>query len=226
MRSPARIDSLEHRRLFSAPPVPTVQNGILKVWGTPGDDTIEVEYVTFHSAPRGTDTTPFYGIDVDGTTTLVPSTGIAGVHVHAGAGNDMINLIDVDTGLISLPATIGVEFIESSVALPETVFGGNGDDLIDAGYPNPNPLLGTTGYSTGPTAIYGGQGNDTISANYGIIHAGQGNDSIVAGISTTIFAGQGSDSINVGTYLSDPVYNGGGTDTVMGNDTVGQLEPG
>jgi hypothetical protein len=225
-RLTAEMEYLEPRRLFSSPPAPAVQNGILKIWGTPGDDTIEVERFTVHQGPAGTDLQPFYAIYLDGITTTVPDTGIDGVHVHAGAGNDIVDL--VDSGMITVPTPTNVIYDENPVAIPETVFGGQGDDLIQAGYGNPGPLVTSLPLpaSTGPCALHGGPGNDTISGTYGALYAGQGNDSITAGINTTVFAGQGSDSINVGNYLGDPIYNGGGTDIVMGNDTVGQLEPG
>lgn len=226
MHPVASLDPLESRVLLSAPPAPTVQNGILKVFGTPADDTIEVEYFTFAGGPRGADATPLYGVYVDGTTTVVPDNGIVGVHVHSGKGNDVIKLIDVDPNLISVSAPAGVNYSESSVAVPETVFGGTGNNVIDAGYPNPNPNLVTTGYGTGPVAIHGGGGNDTISANYGIIYGGRGNDSITAGFNTTVVAGRGNDSIDIGTYTNDVISGVGGNDTIVGRDTIGGTMPG
>jgi len=218
MRSPARIDSLEHRRLFSAPPVPTVQNGILKVWGTPGDDTIEVEYFTVAAAPNGADKTPFYGVYVDGATTLVSGTGIVGLHVHSGAGNDIIKLIDVDPNLISVPTPTGVQYTIFSVLVGETVFAGRGDDLIDAGYGNPGPVVssGIPG-RTGTCVLHGGAGNDTLTGSFGVLYGGQGNDSITAGTNTTVYAGAGNDAINIGNYSQDVISDVGGNDTILGS---------
>jgi Ca2+-binding RTX toxin-like protein len=211
------MDVLEPRLLFSAPPTPNVQNGILKVWGTPGDDTIEVEYFTVVGAPTGADRTPFYGVYVDGTTTVVPATNIVGLHVHSGAGNDIIKLIDVDPNLISVPTPTGDQYTISSVMVAETVFAGRGDDLIDAGYGNPGPVfsVGIPG-RTGTCAINVGAGNDTITGSYGVIYGGQGDDSITAGTNTTIYAGTGNDTINKGVY-NVVIKDVGGNDTILGS---------
>jgi hypothetical protein len=219
------LDPLEPRRLMSAP-VPIVQNGILKIWGTPGDDTIEVERYILHEGNPGMSTTPFYGIYDDGVTTMIPDGGVVGLHVHAGQGNDVIKLINVDPNLISVPTPTGVSYLVGQVPVPETVIGGQGDDLIDAGYGNPGLIVtgGLTG--SGPCALRGGPGNDTISGSYGILYAGQGNDSLTAGFNTTVVAGRGDDTINTGVYSNDVIMNIGGNDTVVGMDTVGGVMPG
>jgi hypothetical protein len=51
------VDPLEPRRFFSAPPVPAVQGGILKIWGTPTDDTGEfyLDYNGNYTFDSGTD---------------------------------------------------------------------------------------------------------------------------------------------------------------------------
>jgi Ca2+-binding RTX toxin-like protein len=212
------LERLEPRRLMSAP-VPFVQNGILKIWGTPGDDTIEV--VFFGSPPGGTNPQNYYGVYMDGTTTLVPDMHIMGIHVHAEKGNDVVKLFNIDPNLISPPSVTGPQYNSSSVTIPETVFGGQGDDLIDAGYANPHVQAGT-----GPCLIGGGPGDDTISGNFGEIYAGQGNDSVTAGINTTVFAGRGEDTINTGIYSHDVITGISGNDTIIGIDTVGTIQPG
>jgi hypothetical protein len=209
----AAMEHLEPRRLFSSPPAPAVQNGILKIWGTPGDDTIEVERFTVHQGPTGTDLQPFYGVYINGTTTEVPDTGIDGIHIHAGAGNDAIDL--VDSGSITAPTPTNVIYNENPVAIPETVFGGQGDDSITGGYGD----VGSLGvpFGAGPCALHGGPGDDTITGSFGVIFGGQGNDQIAAGTNTTVYAGGGNDFINIASNTNDIVTSVGGNDTVEGS---------
>lgn len=88
------------------------------------------------------------------------------------------------------------DFVNSDI---ETVQGGSGNDLIQAG-----------AVPTGINAVYGNGGNDTL---YGM----SGRD--------TIYGGPGDDWIDAGTE-DDVVYGGAGRDTMSGSDGNDTLDGG
>jgi Ca2+-binding RTX toxin-like protein len=184
---------------LSAAPIPYVQDGILKVWGTPGDDTIIVQTSNGLSP---------YIVTVDDVVTTISVPGIKGLHIHAGAGNDTINLDDVVRGANG-------EITLTVVSIPATVFGGKGDDAITG-----------TPYDV-RDQLHGGPGNDTITGS-GVIYGGQGNDDItcVGDGSNTVYGGLGDDSISNGNAPSDSIVGGGGNDTITGNSDPVEAMPG
>ena len=218
----AMMDRLERRVFLSVAPIPVVQNGILKIWGTPGDDTIEVQGYDQSEAGivNGVPVTLVqdYYVYVNGVVTAIPGAGVTGIHVHAGAGNDFIDMAGPGTGqgtFGTAPATLitspsqtlpaAAELAELQVLIPVTVFGGRGDDFIIGG--------------ASTNTLYGGPGKDSIEAGTGVIHGGQGNDIIEAWANnTTIYGGAGADLINTNGQGNDSVIGGGGHDTVEGSN--------
>jgi Ca2+-binding RTX toxin-like protein len=203
-----------------------VQYGILKIWGTPGDDTIEVQGYDQSEANtvNGVPVTLVqdYYVYVNGVVTAIPGAGVTGIHVHAGAGNDFIDLAGPGNGVQgsfgeappklitqpsqTLPTLPGLG--ELQLLIPVTVFGGRGDDFIYGSYSSTN-------------ALHGGPGNDSIEGGPGVINGGQGNDNIEGWANnTTIYGGPGADLINTDGQGNDSVVGGGGHDTVEGSNGV------
>ena len=88
-----------------------------------------------------------------------------------------------------------------------TVDGTAGNDVIDAGYVDPDADM----VSAGDDIVLAGAGDD-------VVEAGRGNDSIDGGTgSDTLFGGGGGDTI-AGGAGTDTLYGGTGSDTLDGGD--------
>jgi hypothetical protein len=169
------MDRLEPRMFLSVAPTPYVQNGILKVWGTPGDDTIVLRLNSY-----------IWDVTVDGVTTAIPSSGVTGMHVHAGAGNDEINL--------------------QGEPIVATVFAGQGQDSVYGGTRQGEVIAGGgNDIITAFGVVHVGNGDDTITC---------GGGDAPASTATTVYAGGGNDTIYAGTF--DQINPGGGNDTIIG----------
>lgn len=115
--------------------------------------------------------------------------------------------------------------INSSVTLPTTVNGSNGDDVITAGS---GPTLVNAG--EGADLITGGAGNDTINAGDGREERDMippGDDTLIGGPGNDLLKGEGSpqnlgDSIT-GDLGDDTIIGGEGADTMDGGGGVNTL---
>ena len=135
-------------------------------------------------------------------------TKLPSIKVNSGNGNDTI------TGSPDLPDSLsggdGNDLINSQGG-NDTVDGGDGRDTINAGTGDDNILAGD-----GADVVDGGSGNDTISGGNGAdtITSGAGNDSVSGN--------NGEDSIT-GDAGDDTINSDGGTDFVSGgtgNDSI------
>ena len=102
----------------------------------------------------------------------------------------------------------GADFITLVGNTNDTVYGGSGSDVIDAG--------------AGSDTIYGGSGNDTISGGAGadVIRGGSGDDTL-NGDSDDVISLHGIDTMYGGSG-NDTLYGGGKADIMSGgtgNDT-------
>lgn len=216
MRLPSRlrrtlnIERLEDRTV-PAGITGSLQNGVLTILGTPGDDTIVLHYAN-------------KTISVDGTKIEVQANRVV---IDAGAGNDTIRLDGQTPVPMRVAATVycgdgndavyctncgdvvyGQDGNDTLIggSARDYLNGGNGNDVIDgaAGDDILNGLAGNDNITggTGNDTIYGDVGNDTIDG-------GAGNDNL--------FGDAGNDNIN-GSAGNDAVNGGTGDDYLEGGD--------
>jgi Ca2+-binding RTX toxin-like protein len=206
MRLPSRLRRILSIERLEDRTVPTgitgsVQNGILTITGTAGDDTIIVR--SFNKT-----------VTVDGTTIEAEAGRVV---INAGAGNDVIRLDSQN--------------FARSVALraPATVNCGDGNDLVH-GTNVGDIVLGQNGNDSlfggsGRDYFNGGDGLDVIDGGGGddLLSGGLGNDSVTGGIGNdTMYGDAGSDTIDGGAG-NDNVSGDAGADSIvggLGNDTI------
>jgi Ca2+-binding RTX toxin-like protein len=147
--------------------------GALSVQGTAAADVITV-----------TEPGSEIAVDFNGTTDSIASSLIQSIVIRGGAGSDIIR-------------------VNSAIQIPESLFGGRGDDTMFAG--------------SGPATLNGGGGNDSLVA-------GSFGDSLVGGGGNNVlFGGTGNDILYAINGQVDTVIGGGGTDVAhvdMGLDSV------
>jgi hypothetical protein len=166
----------------SGPGSITIQDGVLTILGTSGNDTITVRQTPatypiepLTSSTGSTGVVPVIGlppsliVTIDGTTTTLSTAGITSLYVNGEAGNDTIDL----GGLIHLGGAFPPPyFVNEAVKLNSVIHGGGGDDTLIGG--------------DGTDSLYGDNGNDTL-------HATLGGDSAYGGTGDDI-------AINIGSY--------------------------
>lgn len=118
---------------------------------------------------------------------------------------------DENTWQSTVTGTSAADWIYSGEGLSDSIYGGAGDDVIDA--------------SGGRDTVYGGEGNDMIAGGLDddILYGGNGNDTIYGGSENDALYGEnGNDYLHGGTG-NDTLYGGAGNDTLYGghgNDTL------
>lgn len=136
--------------------------------------------------------------------------GVEGIEViHAGAGNDVIDLTGSEHtyGDVTVYGEDGVDII----------WGNAGNDLLNGGAGN-DSLVGGLGNDT----IYGEDGSDKIKGGQGddALYGGTGSDTVYGGSgSDHIDLGAGNDRVNAGTGDHDQITLGDGADTVVINQS-------
>src|SRR5262245_3975972 len=131
-RRPLSVECLEHRAV-PATLQATLQNGVLRILGTPADDVVVV---------RQFDRT----IAVDGVANQFPALQVNRLVIDTGAGNDTIRLDSQN-----FPG-------QTALTAPATVYGGDGNDTI-AGTNRGDQIYGQGGND----AITGGAARDYIN---------------------------------------------------------------
>ena len=204
-------------------------------------------------------------IFANGDNDVITATGGNGVYFNAegapnggenftgtAAGNDTIfaskgdDTINVGTGTDTVYGLAGDDSIFVGNSAAATVFGGMGNDTLDAtGSTGQHFLSGDAGNDTiftgtGGDTAYGGNGDDSIFSGGGndALYGQQGNDTIdvatTVGNTSTVFGGQGDDLVTAsgagGHYISGDLGNdvitattSTGADSIfggMGNDTI------
>ena len=123
-----------HRRSLVPPPgghpqPPTIENGVLSITGTRGDDRIALRLQT--GAPNllqvdfGNDGSPEFTVD---------RTGVTSIDVDAGGGSDSVSIDESNGQFENVPTTIDGGSGDDRIAGGsgnETLIGGGGDDTID-----------------------------------------------------------------------------------------------
>ena len=219
-----------------------VQNGMLTVIGSRGNDSITVT--------PGSDAGE---VVLDGNGIVTTFAGVSSIEIFGDEGDDTI----IVNG--SIPSELygcrGDDFILGSSG-PDLIHGGlgednlngrNGADIIYGSAPGMADTFGNTIQGgRGQDAIvgtdfadiiFGGEANDTIVAFDGddeifggqgadVIHAGFGDDTIRAGESNDeVFGGPGDDLILGGLGL-DVLWGGNGNDTIFGGVGKDELRGG
>jgi Ca2+-binding RTX toxin-like protein/cyclophilin family peptidyl-prolyl cis-trans isomerase len=155
-------------------------------------------------------------ISSSGTSETVDfSTPLGSLTIFGGAGNDTINVGDLESG-----------------AFPTTVDGGSGNDAI-TGSAAGDLLRGGSGNDTlsggaGADTLSGEDDNDLLNGDDGadVINGGTGNDSIHAGAGADrVFAGGGNDQVDGGAG-DDLLFGDGGSDTISGADGLDLIRGG
>jgi cyclophilin family peptidyl-prolyl cis-trans isomerase len=184
----------------------SVTNGTLTVQGTSSADTISVS-----------DSNGVFTAVLNGQSSPTFS-GVTGIDVLAGAGNDTVNLAGLPIGA-TVSGGMGADLITGGAGA-DSLSGGNGADTIGGG--------------AGPDTIGGGAGNDSLSGGQGkdSISGGAGNNTLVGGKGAdTLLGGAGSNSIS-GSDGSDSIVGGSGgghlvaglgSDTITGSIVAGDL---
>jgi chitinase len=140
-----------------------LQGGDLIVGGTTGDDHVVIQ----PTDTSGTVDVVLNGLDLG---TFVPTGKVV---VYGQAGNDLIEVV---------PLTAG-DGSTTPLAVPVMLFGGDGDDTLDArGASGPVVLSGGAGNDTlwggsGRNLLFGGSGSD-------VLHGGNADDLLIGGAST------------------------------------------
>lgn len=179
-------EPLESRQMFAATAVLT--NGALNITGTAANDTI---YVTVAAGGK-LNLLQVVGGGYQQTHSFI-LTSVKSIKASLGDGSDNFS---VNTGIGAIPITLD---------------GGNGNDILVAG--------------NGNDTITGGIGNDSLSGGAGKdkLDAGDGDDTLAGGAGDdTLLGGNGKDILNGGSE-NDTLDGGLGADRIageLGNDTV------
>ncbi len=240
LRAPL-VDDLEHRILFSANPLISLDSGVLSVEGTDQADSIQVREVNGsvivqsgvgEEAERFTfdagevETIEFYGRDGDDR--FVNNTGYRSL-AFGNEGND--TLIGGFT-LDDLRGGNGDDFLNGRAGDDELhgdygndkLVGAAGNDSLYGWFGNDELLAGSgddyvSGY-VGHDILRGGQGDDVIKGHEGndFLAGGQGNDELYGWTGNDrLFGGAGDDSLS-GYHGDDHLVGGNGDDTLKGHE--------
>jgi PKD repeat protein len=140
-----------------------LQDGDLFVGGTTGDDHITIQ-------PADANGTVDVVVNGQDQGTFVPTGKVV---AYGQAGNDLIEVV----------AGTAVDGSPVPLALPVVMFGGTGDDTLDArGASGPAVLSG----GAGNDVLWGGGGRNLLFGGAGadVLHGGSGDDLLVGGVST------------------------------------------
>jgi hypothetical protein len=206
------LDRLENREVFSTGVSAGLANGVLRVVGTSGNDTIIVRQTGANSA------------SVVANNTTRNFTGVREIYVDGQAGNDNIY---VDT--TPLRAN------EARLALKATLIGGAGNDTLVGGAAA-DTIYGGAGNDSiygngGADLIYAGDGDDLVNGGAGddVIYGEAGNDRLFGSLGNDrIYGGAGADFIDAGAG-EDFMQGGTGFDTYKNDfsrlDVLDEADP-
>ena len=214
-----RFEGVEERMLMAADV--GIDNGVLNVTGTDGNDVIEVQESTVNygngvvvKSISATVKDQFGNILANGT---FAANSINSVKVDAKGGNDTV--VNSTDKIGRLHGGAGNDYIQGG-SNRDYIYGGTGHDTLKGGAGNDYIHGGS-----GNDKIYGQSGNDSLHGGswHDTIYGGAGNDYItdVSGFNK-LYGEAGNDYIQGGNYV-DHIYGGTGHDTLKGgagNDVI------
>ena len=217
----SRVEPLEARRLLSVSF--DDENGIVRVTGTAGNDTISLTRVgsdnvivndngTAHEFDLDDVDQGFHVFGEAGDDRITVGSGFAPfeieLDVRGGDGNDSIvggNNIELFYG------EAGNDTLRGN-GLGDQLTGGSGNDIIDGG--------------SGDDTIQGEAGNDSLNGGDGDdqVVGGSGNDTVIGGSGFDILDGRGGTDSVLGNAADDALFSGenpGGDDRTVFIDSAG-----
>lgn len=183
----------------------------LVVYGTDGDDTIDLGEVNSSDFPQLRAVSVF---GLDGDDDLTGSS--LGDRILAGPGND---IVDGRDGNDRIAGEDGNDQLNGGSGA-DRISGGEGDDQLSGGDDN-DRLLG----GDGDDFLDGGAGNDTANGGAGadLLYGDAGNDRLKGGIDDDTLDGGVGNDVLYGDAGDDLLRGGDGNDRLrgnLGNDTV------
>lgn len=150
---------------------------------------------------------------------------VPAIIVLGDAGNNLIDLRNVTTGVFLTLTGVGVDGREGNDTIfgsefADTLFGGDGDDRLFGGLGND-----TIDGGHGQDSIAGDAGADSLFGNDGLdtILGGTGEDTIDGGHGADTIDGADGNDFILGNHGDDLIIGGAGDDTINGNfghDTI------
>jgi hypothetical protein len=195
------IQRLENRSVMAANLSAVLTDGVLEIIGTDAPDTIEVRQAGDM-------------IRVDGVASGFSAGRIKEIVVRGLGGDDSISVNLNDRSSIRnlvVHGGDGNDRIQNGTAIPSTMFGDRGDDVLVGG--------------SGADYLSGGDGNDFIIAGRGndVVVGGNGNDQVFGGDGNDRIWGEAGDDVVFGEAGDDMVVGGAGDDKVFGGYGADEL---
>lgn len=190
------MESLENRQLMAANITAGLSGGVLRVEGTPNNDTIILRQIG--------NVISIDGVRINGSGT------INRIEIQGLGGNDILRLD-------------GNTVTNQSVRVAATVWGGDGADLIVGGTAA-DQLIGGNGNDTifgmqGNDSMWGEAGNDLLygGSDNDTLQGGTGNDELLGETGADTLFGQDGNDWLWGGDGNDYVDGGAGFDVAWGN---------
>ena len=206
------------------------QGGFDGIAGGAGSDYAEVDYTSLTANLTINSVT---GTVSDGTITKSFS-GVEGVYLRTGVGNDNLDLSQTNYNGGSYNYNPQDSANVASGTGNDTIIGGSGidrlygeagDDTIKGG---DNPTNYSYNYGYVVDELYGGDGNDSLYGEAGEdrLYGGNGNDLLDGGDSNDYLSGEGGNDTLTGSAGNDSLDGGDGNDNLSGGDDNDSLSGG
>ena len=214
------VEDLETRRLLSV----SIVDGVMRIAGTKGDDTISVDLVADTAGSVTTVdfngrvrlyTIPPHGqlprrIVVrggrgDDTVTVSPLhyAGLRPVLIAGGAGNDVLTITN-GLSLARIDGGSGDDVITAFSGRGDRLSGGSGNDLVQTYSTSERTDAPNVPRLEGEEELYGTEGS--------ILAGGEGDDTLVGSIYNDRLAGGGGEDVLYGDRAEDTMKGGRGRD--------------
>jgi Ca2+-binding RTX toxin-like protein len=206
--NPYSLDSLEPRRLLAAAP-PTLDDGVLRVWGSIDADEINI-------AISAIDATRLL-VTVNDVVNTFPLDSVERIRVELGQGDDQA-IVNQLTGIILQPIImlggLGNDILAGGNGRDD-LLGGDGNDIL-SGAGRCDTLDG----GDGDDNLFGGARRDRLLGGDGedLMLGGFGADTLLGGLANDLlFGGVGNDILE-GLAGADQLFGNLGIDVIRGGD--------